>query len=164
MGIIVHGPQGCGKTTFAAALATHFGVSEICDDINMCSISPTEVMASDALYLVSDLPEWAAQPDTPSVVAFDDAMREAQLGPWELRLGRRMRDRVTGLEGIATARVEYLNGCVQFCIKPPLNEGKPMDAEYVDQQQLEVVDAGVSIQQRRTGGPARDVPPSAYRG
>lgn len=31
-GIIVYGPQGCGKTTHAAALAAHYGKSRIVDD------------------------------------------------------------------------------------------------------------------------------------
>ncbi|TAA45677.1 hypothetical protein [Pseudoxanthomonas winnipegensis] len=30
--VIVHGPQGCGKTRNAVALARHFGLSQILDD------------------------------------------------------------------------------------------------------------------------------------
>jgi hypothetical protein len=30
--VIVHGPQGCGKTTHAEELAKHFGCSTVVDD------------------------------------------------------------------------------------------------------------------------------------
>ena len=83
-----------------------------------------------------------------------------------IKLGQKVRDIVTGLEGVATARIEYLNGCVQYCIKPPIRDGKSSDAEYIDHQQLEVVDDGVHAQLNptRTGGPVMDAPPTGYRG
>lgn len=83
-----------------------------------------------------------------------------------ITLGNKVRDIVSGTEGIATARVEYLNGCVQFCIKPANSEGKSHEAEYVDQQQLEVVDVGVAdrIARKPTGGPSAYAPPVHYRG
>jgi hypothetical protein len=33
-----------------------------------------------------------------------------------VKLGSKCRDSITGLEGIATARTEYLYGCVHVCI------------------------------------------------
>lgn len=32
MGVIIYGPQGCGKTTHAKALAKHLGLNHIIDD------------------------------------------------------------------------------------------------------------------------------------
>ncbi len=32
--VVIHGPQGCGKTRNAQALAAHFGCSRIVDDWN----------------------------------------------------------------------------------------------------------------------------------
>ncbi len=32
MSVIIYGPQGCGKTTHAKALAKHLGLSHIIDD------------------------------------------------------------------------------------------------------------------------------------
>lgn len=52
------------------------------------------------------------------------------------KLGQRLRDRVTGIEGIATSKVEYLNGCVQYCIQPEAKDNKNVDHEYFDIQQL----------------------------
>jgi hypothetical protein len=79
-------------------------------------------------------------------------------------LGQKLRDRVTGFEGIATSKVEYLNGCVQFCIKPPMKDGKIVEGEYFDQQQLEFVDEGIAVEQRNTGGAMSDTPRASYRG
>lgn len=81
-----------------------------------------------------------------------------------IRLGKKIRDKVTGQEGIATARLEYLNGCVQYCLQPAIGtDGKRIDGIYIDAQQLEIVGDGIAITQRETGGPAGNAPTS-YRG
>jgi len=78
-----------------------------------------------------------------------------------IKLGQKIRDRVTGLEGIATAKVEYLNGCIQFGLRPPVKaDGTLPDVHYIDQGQLEVVGEGILIKKRDTGGPQRDCPKS----
>jgi len=42
--------------------------------------------------------------------------------------GSRVRDTVTGFEGIATGRTVWMNGCVRISIEPTeLKDGKPMD-------------------------------------
>jgi len=69
-----------------------------------------------------------------------------------MKLGQKLRDKVSGFEGIATSRIEYLNGCVQFCLKPKSTDGKMPEGEYIDIQQLEVVDDGLSIKPKKTGG------------
>jgi len=77
----------------------------------------------------------------------------------EIRLGSIVQDRVTGYSGIATARVEYLNGCVQYCVKPRVKGDMKMpDSEYIDVGQLKVVNKGISIESSETGGPQRDCP------
>ena len=58
----------------------------------------------------------------------------------KIKLGNKVRDKVTGFEGIATARIEYINKCVQFCVKPKVKEdGKMPDGEYIDVDELEIV-------------------------
>ena len=32
-------------------------------------------------------------------------------------MGKEVKDIVTGFKGIVTAKIEYLNGCIQFCKK-----------------------------------------------
>ena len=77
----------------------------------------------------------------------------------EIKLGNKVRDKVTGFEGIATARIEYINKCVQFCVKPKVKEdGKMPDGEYIDVDELEIVDTGIVIEAKPTGGPQRDCP------
>ena len=48
-------------------------------------------------------------------------------------LGHTFRDIVTGFEGVCTARIEYLTGCAQLCLNPPMREGKLVDATYFDE-------------------------------
>ena len=63
----------------------------------------------------------------------------------EVTLGNKVRDIVTGFEGIAISRIEYLNGCIQYGVKPKVNkDGKHLDVEYIDQEQIEVISKGVT--------------------
>lgn len=82
-----------------------------------------------------------------------------------IKLGQRVRDIVTGYVGIATARCEYLNGCVHYGVRAPCKDNKPEDTHYIDWQQLEVVDDGVlgKIAAQPTGGPG-DHPRGRYEG
>ncbi|MCK5061776.1 hypothetical protein KAR28_04445 [Candidatus Parcubacteria bacterium] len=63
----------------------------------------------------------------------------------EIKLGQKVKDNVSGLVGIAVARLDYLNGCCQLAVKPDKldKEGSTIEAEYIDIQQLEVVGNGV---------------------
>jgi len=71
-----------------------------------------------------------------------------QNNPHKFTLGQRVRDRVTGFEGIVTTRVEHLNGCVQYLVKPHVVEkddeaSKMPDGHYIDDVQLAYVDEGI---------------------
>lgn len=94
-----------------------------------------------------------------------------------IELGQKVRDVVTGFEGVATSRVEYLNGCVQYAVAPVVNEKDPQklpDSVYFDVQRLEVVDDGMLARFKKAitpagrvasvGGPQRDEPRGDYRG
>lgn len=77
----------------------------------------------------------------------------------KFELGVRVRCKITDFTGIAYARLEYLNGCVQYGVKPRMAqdnavEPKIPDTIYIDDVQLEFVDNGVTdIKQREGGGP-----------
>lgn len=76
-----------------------------------------------------------------------------------IELGSKVRCSITGFEGIATARVEYINGCFQYCVMPRIGtDGKMPEGIYLDVQQLEVIPGGIVIEQKETGGPQRDCP------
>ena len=58
-----------------------------------------------------------------------------------IKLGSKVKDKVTGFMGIATARVNYLNGCIQYCIEPRVDkDGKKSKDHYIDEGQLAVLD------------------------
>jgi hypothetical protein len=84
----------------------------------------------------------------------------------QIRLGSKARCKVTGFTGIVIARLEYINGCIQYGIKPPMDKrtGGMPEAQYVDSEQLEVLGPGISVELDRTGGPSSDAPKHEYRG
>jgi len=71
-----------------------------------------------------------------------------QNNPRKFTLGQRIRCKVTGFAGIATCRVEWLNGCTQYLVKPHCVEKddeatKMPEGSYIDDVQLELVDQGI---------------------
>lgn len=79
-----------------------------------------------------------------------------------VKLGSKVRDVVTGFEGVATGRAEYLTGCVQICVSPPVDgEGKLRDANWFDEDRLQMQDApAVKIAITNAGGPQAFPPPA----
>ena len=58
-----------------------------------------------------------------------------------IELGDQVKCQVTGFKGTATARIEHLNGCVQYAVKAPMKKGenKMPDSTMIDAEQLETV-------------------------
>lgn len=85
----------------------------------------------------------------------------------KFKLGNTLRDRVTGVQGITTGKIEYLNGCVQWNIHPKADkDGKPVESFYYDEQQLELVDEGIASQnsgKRETSKPSVGGAPSSVK-
>jgi hypothetical protein len=76
-------------------------------------------------------------------------------------LGKKARDKITGFEGIVIGRIQYLTGCDQYGIVPPMKDGKPSSAEWFDEGRIEVIGEGItpeSVQAPQRGGPNRDAP------
>lgn len=60
--------------------------------------------------------------------------------PTKIKLGQKVRDTLTGLEGTAISRTEWLYGCVRVAVQcEGGKDGLPFDAFVVDEPQLEVV-------------------------
>jgi hypothetical protein len=75
-----------------------------------------------------------------------------------IELGSKVRDQVSGFEGIATSRCEFINGCIQYGIRPTVGaDGKIPDTQYLDEQHLVVIGPGVIATPRPTGGPPMQV-------
>lgn len=82
-----------------------------------------------------------------------------------IKLGQKVKDKVTGFEGIAVSRVEYLNGCIQYCVKPFMTKkGEMPEGQYIDDNQLKVLGKGVWLDKKPNGGLMSDIPPNQYQG
>lgn len=76
----------------------------------------------------------------------------------KFKLGDRLRDTVTDFEGTATARYEYLNGCVRYQVERGKKDGGIEELVF-DEQRLEKTQApALAATVRRTGG-AQNTPP-----
>ena len=75
-----------------------------------------------------------------------------------IQFGDKVRDRVTGFEGIIIAKTEWFNGCIRYMVQPQdVKDGKMAEAQAFDEEQLDVVTPqAVERRQRQTGGPAPD--------
>lgn len=58
-----------------------------------------------------------------------------------ITLGSRVRDSLTGFEGIATSRTDYLYGCTHIGVTPEKldKDGKVQASEFFDEQRIEVL-------------------------
>jgi len=73
----------------------------------------------------------------------------------QIKLGQRIKDKVTGLIGIAAGKCEYSNGWVQFLLipLPPLDkDGNERKEKWVDDVQLEIVDNGILVESEKPTG------------
>ena len=84
---------------------------------------------------------------------------EVFVGEGGVKLGDVVRDRISGFAGVATSRTEYLNGCVRWQVSPQhLHDGKPIEAHFFDEEQLDRVDAPAVVPTPRSAGGDRPNP------
>jgi len=58
----------------------------------------------------------------------------------EIKLGDKVRCKLTGFIGIAVAKTEFINGCVQWSVLSKIGKDKKMPEEIgIDEQSLEIV-------------------------
>lgn len=72
--VVIHGPQGCGKTTHAEALARHFGCTQVVQDWN--GLDP---LPAGALGLTNAPAARLAAVEGARVVSYEHAAGEAGL-------------------------------------------------------------------------------------
>jgi len=76
-----------------------------------------------------------------------------------VNLGDKVRDPLSGFEGVAISSHNYLHGCTRINVQPVVDkDGKLPDTQTFDEPQLEVVTPEVVkadpvAPSRRTGGP-----------
>lgn len=72
----------------------------------------------------------------------------------KIELGDTVKDTITGFQGVAIAQYLYLNGCVRINIQPEeLREGKPIEDQAFDIEQIQVVKKAKSKVVVPSGGP-----------
>ena len=78
----------------------------------------------------------------------------------KIKLGSTVKDTITGFTGIATAEYNYLNGCKRYYIQPTeLKDGKTIEGESFDVEQLEVVKKSKKKPAKPAGGPQLEPAP-----
>lgn len=76
-----------------------------------------------------------------------------------INLGDKVRDRITGYEGIVMSKCEYLNGCIQFGVQAKkTKEGKLPKIEWIDDIQLKVIAEKTKLKKDEVGGGMRNHP------
>lgn len=79
-------------------------------------------------------------------------------------LGKRAQDKITGFTGVIVGHIEYLTGCNQYGIAPPVDkDGKVQQTEWFDESRITVLGEGPTLGIPETtpavhGGPNRDAP------
>lgn len=74
--------------------------------------------------------------------------------------GTKVRDVVTGFTGVITARVEYLTGCNQCAVQPPVNDkGEIPDGRYIDEDRLVAVEGAEVVKLDTKTANGFDAPP-----
>lgn len=82
-----------------------------------------------------------------------------------IQLGQKVRDSITGLEGIVVCRAEWLYGCVRITVQPQeVKDGKPVDMYTFDEPQAVVLEASGQGEVEPNHGPRPEpVRPQAPR-
>jgi hypothetical protein len=74
---------------------------------------------------------------------------------FKFELGQKVKEKVTGYEGIIVTRSEHLYGCMVYAVKSEkLHDGKPIDSQWFDEGSLEVIGKGKTDHVKQGGGPA----------
>jgi hypothetical protein len=73
-----------------------------------------------------------------------------------LKMGQKANDKITSFAGIVTGRTEYITGCTQVLIQPPLDKDENFrDPRWIDEDRLEA--AGDEVLELEVTAPGPDV-------
>ena len=76
----------------------------------------------------------------------------------EVELGDKVRCKVTGFTGIATARTVFLNGCIQYSVTGKVGKDNKLLIENeasIDEQSIELIKPKKKIKKESNGGAMR---------
>jgi hypothetical protein len=92
---------------------------------------------------------------------FLNFLKNSKKGNKMIKLGTKVRDKITGFEGIATSRTEFLYGCIRIGVTPKMDkDGRLGDVQHFDEPQLEELlnEEKISTGNRTIGGPMNSIP------
>ena len=80
----------------------------------------------------------------------------------QINLGDRVKDRITGYQGIVVAITYWLNKCTRITVQSEkLKDEKPVDSSTFDDTDVVFVNHGLNVPaKRKTGGPGRAADPA----
>src|SRR5512135_2498789 len=85
-------------------------------------------------------PAWSQQSEARRE-ARKQSRHQLKGGVMDIQLGQKVRDKITGFQGIAVCKAIWQYGCIRIGIKPQeLIDGKPMEVEFFDEPQVEIVE------------------------
>ena len=79
---------------------------------------------------------------------------------FQFACGQKVKSKITGFTGVITCESYWINGCIQYCVKPPVDkEGKDQSGVWHDEEELIEAGEGIDIGPvKPTGGPRKDLP------
>ncbi len=83
-------------------------------------------------------------------------LRRSIMSAFKYDLGEVLKDRITGFEGVAVARTQYMTGCNRYSLQSQeLKDGKPREWEAFDEDMLVPSGEKKEVPVRQTGGPPK---------
>jgi len=81
---------------------------------------------------------------------------------FKIEMKAKVKDCVTGFEGIVTARSEYLTGCRQYLVTPTKlkDDGETLNSIWFDEDRLTGVDLLGGSEPENNGGPQSNPAPT----
>ena len=74
----------------------------------------------------------------------------------EIKLGDKVRDKYSGFTGIAIAKTEYINGCIQYSVIPKVDKkNEETMAVDIDEGSLEIITPVKKEPEKIGGGKSR---------
>lgn len=79
----------------------------------------------------------------------------------KFKLGDEVRDNISGYTGVVVGVTYWLWNCITYGVTSrELKDGAPREAQWMDEERLELVEQTTHVPARATGGPTRHVPTS----
>jgi len=74
-----------------------------------------------------------------------------------IELGDKAKDKITGFKGTVIGITSWMNGCTRIGIQcETLKDGKPLEPEWFDVEQIEIIKSKQVSKRKKSGGPMPD--------